>query len=289
MKSTTFLAASLVCLNSAYASETNTLTFDIYKGDENSFNVTSTVVYGPTEVMVFDTGFTKADALQIAAKVYESGKTLSTIFISQADPDYYFGAETLHQLFPDADIVTTPAVKEVIEEKLQFKMDYWSPKMGTNAPTKPYIPTAIEADSLTIDGISIEIKGTEGLLAHRPYLWIPSEKTILGNVAIYGHMHVWMADNQSPQSVTAWLNQLNEMKQLNPQRVIPGHMPEQNTHFDASHIDYTNSYINDFVAAKSKANNSQELIDIMLENYPNASEASSLKLGAKVHAGEMKW
>lgn len=68
--------------------------------------------------MVVDTGFTKADALRIAAKVLDSGKELKTIFISQADPDYYFGAEVLHGLFPEAKILTTPAVKKVIETKL---------------------------------------------------------------------------------------------------------------------------------------------------------------------------
>lgn len=289
MNSKTLLAACLVFAGNAYASETGQLTFDVYKADENSFNVTSTVVYGPTEAMIVDTGFTKADALQIAAKVYDSGKKLSTIFISQADPDYYFGAEMLHQLFPSADIVTTPAVKEVIEKKLQFKLDYWGPKMGTNAPKSPYIPKAINADSITIDGVEIEIKGTQGILAHRPYLWVPTEKTILGNVAVYGHMHVWMADNQSERSVQAWLSQLNEMKRLNPKLVIPGHMPKDTTNLDASHISYTQSYINHFIQGKAQSENSQELIEFMTKKYPDAAEVSSLALGAKVHSGEMKW
>lgn len=76
------------------------------------------VQFGDSEAMVVDTGFTKADAMRIAAKVLDSGKELKTIFISQADPDYYFGAEVLHGLFPEAKILTTPAVKKVIETKL---------------------------------------------------------------------------------------------------------------------------------------------------------------------------
>ena len=51
-------------------------------------------------------------------------KTLKTIFISQADPDYYFGAEALHQQFPDAQIITTPAVQKIIKEKLAGKLAY---------------------------------------------------------------------------------------------------------------------------------------------------------------------
>ncbi|KOO10722.1 beta-lactamase, partial [Vibrio xuii] len=110
-------------------------------------------------------------ALRIAAKILDTGKELKTIFISQADPDYYFGAEVLHSLFPEADIVTTQAVQKVIEKKLPSKLKVWGPRMGQNAPATPYIPQAIEAASLTLDGHTMPTKGTSRLLAHRPYLW----------------------------------------------------------------------------------------------------------------------
>lgn len=107
------------------------LTLDVYNADGNSFHVNATVVYGETEAMVVDTGFTKADALRIGAKVLDSGKTLKTIFISQADPDYYFGAEVLKQMFPQAEVIATPGVKAKIEQKLQGKLDFghrkWAP------------------------------------------------------------------------------------------------------------------------------------------------------------------
>lgn len=134
----------------------------------------------------------------------DSGKELKTIFISQADPDYYFGAEVLHGLFPEAKILTTPAVKKVIETKLAGKLAFWGPKMGSNAPVKPYVPQAISGNTLMLDGHAIEIRGTDGDLAHRPYLWIPSSKAVLGNVSVYGMIHLWMADAQSDESQQAW-------------------------------------------------------------------------------------
>lgn len=265
------------------------LTFDVYNGDKDSFNVTSTVIYGESEAMVVDTGFTKADALRIAAKVYDSGKPLKTIFISQADPDYYFGAEVLHQLFPNAKVVTTAAVKKTIEKKLNFKVGFWGPKMGANAPVKPYIPTAIQTNGLMLDGVEIEIRGTKGILAHRPYLWIPSEKAIVGNVGIYGNVHVWMADTQSQASIDVWSQQLADMKALKPELVIPGHKTAETIQLNESLITYTQNYIEDFEQAKSKAKTSQQLIDLMLQKYSGAAAPSSLSLGAKVHMGEMKW
>lgn len=264
------------------------LTLEVYNADGNSFHVNSTLVYGDTEAMVVDTGFTKADALRIAAKVLDSGKTLKTIFISQADPDYYFGAEVLKQLFPQAEVVATPAVRAKIAEKLQGKLAFWGPKMGANAPVNPLLPTAYQGKTLSLDGETIEIRDSEGELAHRPYLWIPANRAILGNVAVYGNVHLWMADAQSNQERHAWAEQLQQMAESKPQVVIPGHMTA-NTATDSSAIRFSQSYLTAFDQAKSNSKDSAALIQTMLASYPDAGLPMALEIGAKVHTGEMKW
>jgi glyoxylase-like metal-dependent hydrolase (beta-lactamase superfamily II) len=288
MKNLTLMAASILLATNANAAETTPLTLDVYNADKDSFHVNSTLVIGKSEVMVVDTGFTKADALRIAAKVLDSGKELKTIFISQADPDYYFGAEVLHAQFPKAQVLSTPEVIEVIEKKLAGKLAFWGPKMGSNAPVEPYLPQAIEDNVLTVDGRKIEIRGTQGELAHRPYLWIPSNKAVLGNVAVYGNLHLWMADAQSESSQKAWAKQLKELKDLNPEIVIPGHM-KAGTKLDVSTISYSQQYLSDFQKAKDNSKNSAEVIDKMSATYPDAQLPMALSIGAKVHMGEMKW
>ncbi|USD34048.1 MULTISPECIES: MBL fold metallo-hydrolase [Vibrio] len=289
MKKLTLLAASMLIATHTYAAEQSNLTFDVYSADQNSFYVNSTLIVGDTEVMVVDTGFTKADALRIAAKVLDAGKPLKTIFISQADPDYYFGAEVLHELFPEAQIITTPAVRKVIEEKLPTKLKVWAPRMGANAPVKPYIPDAYTASNLTIDGHTIEIHGNDGDIAHRPYLWIPSEKAVLGNVSIYGtNLHLWMADAQSDDSQALWSKQLNEIQSLKPEIVVPGHMLS-GTKLDVNSIQYSQQYLKDFKQAKQTTENSEQLIEKMNEKYAEAALPVALSIGAKVHKGEMEW
>lgn len=288
MKKLITLAASALIAHSAFAADTKPLTLDIYNAAPGSFGVTSTLVYGETEAMVVDAGFTKADALRIAAKVLDSNKELKTIFISQADPDYYFGAETLHTIFPKADIITTPAVKAAIEQKLAGKLAFWGPQMGANAPVNPIVPTAYTQSTLTVDGQTIEIRGTEGVLASRPYLWIPANKAILGNVAVFGNMHLWMADAQSDETQAAWKAQLQEMLALKPTTVVPGHMT-QGTELTADNITFSLNYITDFQKAKKNSKDSAELIKTMSAKYPDAQGALNLNIAAKVHKGEMKW
>lgn len=284
---TTVIAASLAIAFSAEAAQP--LSVKVYNAEATSFNVNSTLVYGEKEAMVIDAGFTRADALRIAANVLDSGKQLTTIYVSQADPDYYFGVETLKEFFPQADVVTSPAVLEKLSAKLAGKVVFWGPKMGANAPRKPVVPRALEGNTLTLEGQTIEIRGTQGPLAHRPYAWIPSIKAIVGNISVFGNMHVWTADTQTPALRAAWVAQLDEMAALKPELVVPGHM-KAGTAVDASAISFTKDYLLTFEKNLAANTTSAGLIGAMKQAYPQVTDgAMSLDMGAKVNTGEMKW
>lgn len=264
------------------------LTVKVYNADGNSFNVNAVVVSGKTEAIVIDSGFTRADALRIVAKVLDNGKTLKTIFISNADPDFYFGAEVLKSYFPNAQVLSTPAVREKIEAKLAGKVAFWAPKMGANAPQKPVVPDLLQGTTLSVDGEIIEVRGTTGELAHRPYVWIPSIKTIAGNVAIFGNLHVWTADTQKASERKAWFAQLDEIEALKPATVVPGHMAA-GTALDLSAVRYTREYLQRFDVEAAKTKTAAELIEAMKKAYPQAGLGIALDIGAKVNKGEMQW
>lgn len=285
---TSIVAASLaIAFTSAHAAQP--LQVKVYNADGNSFNVNSTLVYGEKDAMVIDAGFTRADALRIAANVLDSGKQLTTIYVSQADPDYYFGVETLKEIFPQADVVTTPSVLEKLMPKLAGKVAFWGPKMGANAPRKPVVPRALSGNTLTLEGQTIEIRGTQGVLAHRPYTWIPSIKAIVGNIGVFGQMHVWTADTQTAAERAAWVAQLDEMAALKPELVVPSHM-QSGTKIDISNITFTKDYLQTFEKKLATSSNSAELINAMKQAYPQINAGSmSLDIGAKVNKGEMKW
>jgi glyoxylase-like metal-dependent hydrolase (beta-lactamase superfamily II) len=284
---TTVITASLAIAFSAQAAQP--LTVKVYNAGAASFNVNSTLVYGEKEAMVIDAGFTRADALRIAANVLDSGKQPTTIYVSQADPDYYFGVEALKEVFPQADVVSTPAVLAKLSAKLAGKVAFWGPKMGANAPRKPVVPRALEGNTLTLEGQAIEIRGTQGLLAHRPYAWIPSIKAVVGNIGVFGNMHVWTADTQTTAERAAWVAQLDEMAALKPELVVPGHM-QAGTEVDASAITFTKDYLQTFEKNLASSKDSAGLINAMKQSYPQVTEgAMSLDMGAKVNKGEMKW
>jgi len=284
------LGAMAIAVTTATAAEPAPapLTVKVYNADGNSFHANAVVLSGKSEALVIDSGFTRADALRVAAHVLDSGKTLKTIFISNADPDFYFGAEVLKAQFPQARVLSTPAVREKIQAKLAGKLAFWGPKMGANAPVQPIVPEALQGNSLSIDGETVEVRGNSGELAHRPYVWIPSIRTIAGNIAIFSHIHVWTADTQKASERQAWLAQLDEIEALRPATVVPGHMAAGSA-MDASAIRYTRDYLQRFDAEAAKAKNSVELIEAMKKAYPQAGLGIALDIGAKVRKGEMQW
>ncbi|WP_020558326.1 MBL fold metallo-hydrolase [Thiofilum flexile] len=282
------ILATTIALVSSTTQAADPLQVKVYNADSNSFNVTSVLVTGETEALVIDSGFTRADAYRIAANVLDSGKTLKTILISNADPDFYFGAETLKTIFPDAQVVAAPSVNEHIKAKLAAKVAFWGPKMGINAPKNPIVPADLKQLTLKVDGQDIEVRGTTGTIAHRPYVWIPSISTVAGALNVYGNIHLWMADAKTAPERQAWQEQLTEIAALKPKVVIPAHMTA-NTPLDLSTVEYSSEYLKRFEEEAAKAPDSAALIAAMSKAYPDKGEVGSLELGAKVVKGEMEW
>lgn len=72
------------------------LTVDTYNPQEKGiFAVSSTLVSGPKEAVLFDAQFSVKDGEALVEKIRHSGKTLNKIVITSGDPDFYFGLQPL--------------------------------------------------------------------------------------------------------------------------------------------------------------------------------------------------
>lgn len=264
------------------------LTLQVYNADSASFHVNAVLVSGKNDAVLLDTGFTRADALRIAAMVLDSKKTLKTIYISQADPDFYFGIETLKQVFPDAKVVATAPTRKKIQATLPTKLQVWGPRLGANAPKSVPLPEPLAGNTIALEDQVLEIRGLDDALPHRSYVWIPSLKAVAGGVSVFAGLHAWTADTQTPQERAEWINKLGAIAALRPQTVIAGHALAGEKH-DPSHIASTQAYLTRFEAELPKAQNASALIDAMKAAYPQAGLGIALDIGAKVNKGEMKW
>ncbi|WP_405656541.1 MBL fold metallo-hydrolase [Streptomyces sp. NBC_00079] len=265
-----------------------TLSFKILDLDfpAGSKNKTATLVTGETEALLVDAAFTRADGHRIAAEILDSGRTLKTVFVSHADPDFYFGAEVIADAFPDVTFVATPLVIEHIKHSYEGKLKAWA-ALGPNLPTRLVDLTPLTGD-LTLEGLRFELKGGPEGLSDRHYLWQAEHRTLLGGVLLFQQEHVWVADTPTPDDRAAWIKLLDEMAALDPQLVVPGHrLPD--TAADASAITATRDYLVAFEEELGKAADGAALTEALVKRYPDNGMLIAAQIGAKVAKGEMKW
>src|SRR3954469_13540163 len=72
------------------------------------FFVSATLITGEKEAVLIDSAFTLADAHRVVAAILDSGKKLTTVYVTHSHPDHYFGLTVIHQAFPDAKLVALP-------------------------------------------------------------------------------------------------------------------------------------------------------------------------------------
>ncbi|MFQ2091699.1 Vmh family MBL fold metallo-hydrolase [Aeromonas taiwanensis] len=262
------------------------LTVTLYNpGDKAIFPVSSELVSGEKEAILIDAQFGVNDGQALVELIKQSGKKLTTVYISGGDPDFYFGLEPIKAAFPDVKVLASQHVVDHIKQTKDAKLAYWGPILGKQAPKTLIVPQVMTASHLTLEGERIEIKEMN---TPNAYLWAPSIKTAFGGVPVYSGVHVWMADSQSKAARTEWVNALDRMLALKPERVIPGHFLGEAPKGTQA-VTFTRDYVLRFEQALASTKGSGPLIDALKQAYPSLPVDDGLDIGAKVNTGEMKW
>jgi glyoxylase-like metal-dependent hydrolase (beta-lactamase superfamily II) len=269
------------------------LDIDIYNpGAAGVFPVTSSIVSGPREAVLIDAQFTRRDAQALVERIKAKNKTLTTIYISHSDPDYYFGLQTLQEAFPNAKIVATQQTVAAIQASKDGKLAYWGPVLKDNAPSRVIVPEPLRGDTLRVDGQALRIVGLDGDTPQRTFVWAATNRTVLGGVPVLANTHVWVADTQTPASRMSWLKTLADIAALKPEQVVPGHFlpnADGSRPLDLKAVDFTRNYLVAFENEAAKATNADALVAAMKARFPKLAGTESLELSAKVIKGELNW
>jgi glyoxylase-like metal-dependent hydrolase (beta-lactamase superfamily II) len=266
----------------------STLDFHVFDLDfpVGSKNKTATLITGDNDALLVDAGFTRADGHRLAAAILDSGKRLTTVFLSHGDPDFYFGAEVIADAFPGAQIVATPPVIEHIAHSYEGKLKAWT-AAGANLPTRLVEITPLTGD-LSLEGHTFELKGGPDLLPDRHYLWQAGHRAVVGGVLVFQQEHVWTADTARPEQRAAWVAQLDEIAALEPRLVVPGHrLPGSAA--DLSAVTNTRDYLLAFEEELALAADGAALTAALTRRYPDYGMLIAAQIGAKVATGEMTW
>lgn len=266
------------------------LSWKHFPAGEHGFYRAPVLITGEKEAVLIDAGFTFPDGKALVEAIKASGKVLTTIYISQSDPDYYFSLAPIKAAFPAAKVIAASSTIAAIKANVDKKLAVWGPQLKENGPqtlADIVMPEAFDGHALDLEGKAIEIINANGL-ANRRYLWVPSLNAIFGGVMVFSGVHVWTADTNSVEARAVWVKTLDAMAAHKPAAVIPGHL-NIGAAIDINAITYTKNYLLAFEEELVKAANSTDIIAAMIKRYPDAGMGIALQIGAKVATGEMKW
>jgi hypothetical protein len=268
--------------------EADKLTLDVFNASENSFGVASVIVSGKTEAVLIDAQFTLADAEAVAQRIKNSGKKLTTIYVSHGDPDFYFGLEVFKKYFPEVTAYATPSTVEHIKATAQKKLEVWGGRLGKAITSNVVLPQVLQGNTINLEGEKLEIIGLDEFPS-KTFVWIPSIKAIVGGINVFGNtFNLWMADAQTPEARKAWISILDKITALHPDIVVPAHADDKAA-FDLTSVKHTKEYIQFYEEALKTNKSSESLIKAIKAKYPSLTFDVALQLGAKVNTGEMKW
>ena len=248
------------------------------------------LITGASEAVLIDGGFTYSDGRAVADAIKATGKKLTTIYVSQSDPDYYFGLKPIKDAFPDARVIAASETVAAIKASVDKKLAVWGPQLKENGPqtlADVVIPEVFDDKTLTVDGETIEIVNAEGL-ANRRYLFVPSLNAVFGGVMIFSGVHVWTADTPTKELRAAWIANLEKIAARKPAIVVAGHMTPQSP-TDLSGVEHTRAYLIAFEEELAKAKDAAALKSAMEARFPGLGMGVALDIGSKVATGEMKW
>lgn len=264
-------AASLVALLplSAFAQDKPPLKVEVLRTSAGSLHSNASLIMGEREAVLVDPPFTKADAHRVVAMVLDSGKKLTTIFVTHDHPDHYFSMDVLAQAFPDAKIVAHPTVVADIWRSLPYKVKRWSPLLGANGPAHPSAPAAMEGDTILLEGHELKVLGPMwGDHVHATALWAPDIKALFAGDLVFNQMYLWLGEH-TPADVAAWDRSLAEFEKLRPEMVVAGHA-KPGLPNDASGIAFTRAFLQAWPGLVAASKDAKDMQGRVRAAFPEA-------------------
>lgn len=242
----------------------------------------STLVYGERDAVLVDALMTKDESRALADWVVATGKNVTTIFVTHAHGDHFFGVPAVLERFPSARVVAMPGVVAHMDAQYgpRWLGGFWNPRFpgqisDRKVRAEPLTNGLIELEGQQLRAMELGHTDTDGTSA----LHVPSIGLVVAGDAVYGDVHLYLGEAKG-SGTRDWLAALETIDGLQPRAVVAGHKRDGDAD-SPENIGKTRRYIEDFTAAAHKAGRFTELYDAMVALYPNRVNRGVLWNSAK--------
>jgi len=152
---------------------------------------TVTLIYGEHDALLVDTFLSEAQTAELADWITSSGKRLSTIYITHAHADHFFGLKLLRDRFPHARAITLPQVADAMRTALTPEaVETWRRRFPGLIPSELISAERLEGGTFGLEGhqiIPVDIGHTD--TDHTTCLHVPSIGLVIAGDSIYNGTH----------------------------------------------------------------------------------------------------
>lgn len=253
----------------------NKLKLDVFTSSPGTFQVTSTLVSGEKEAILFDAQMSLSEAKKVAGIIRKTRKDLKAVYITHGHPDHYWGARSVLEAFPKAEFLASPETIKLMEKIREKELSQWKPVFKDDIPDEPLIPNSYAERFFEIEGGKIEVVGNvQGDDEGSSYLWIPSLKAIVAGDIVYENVAVWVLETDKTQR-KKWIETLKQLEARKPEVVIGGHAEVGAKHSPQA-IDFTKRYLFAFDKMVENSKSAEEVIGKMKKEFPELNGLESV-------------
>ena len=231
--------------------------------------IAATLIYGSRYAVLVDTFMTVHQAKGLADWVEQSGKKLKTIYITHGHGDHWFGAGTLLQRFPAAEVVASPGTVKMMGSKASPEVlcDAWERAFPGQIPSDRVVANVLEYDVIDLEGEELRVVDLGHTDTDRTScLHVASLGLVVAGNAAYNDVHLYLAESNTRKR-QKWLAALDKIEALEPHAVVASHKRPGKEDTPCI-IEETRQYIRDFDRLVASTTTAQELYDKMLELHP---------------------
>ena len=258
--------------------------------EESGFNVASVIIYGEKEAILVDTQWTRPNALRVAAEIMDLQRELTTIYVTHAHPDHYWGTAYIAEQFPEAKCIAPADVANTINHQFADKIEHWEEVIGkTRMCYKTVVYQPIEGDTLLVDGQEVKIfVNRMGDLRYNTLVWVPSIRVVYGSDILFNEAHPFTCEVNDRER-ELWMEDIDFIEALNPLVIIPGHA-KPDTPFDYTCLDFMRKYLEDTRWCLDNTKTAGDFFYEMCKRTPDASLVMfSNDMNASVFLGGREW